>query len=69
MCCRSPVSPSETSIAARERRREIEALSGELGVPLQRIGSVQTGQPRLVVLDAAGKAMQFRGGFDHFGRR
>jgi thiamine-monophosphate kinase len=55
--------------AARERRREIEALSGELGVPLQRIGSVQTGQPRLVVLDAAGKAMQFRGGFDHFGRR
>src|SRR5262245_57934182 len=55
--------------AARERRREIEALSRELGVPLTRIGSVQTGQPRLVVLDAAGKPMQFRGGFDHFARR
>jgi thiamine-monophosphate kinase len=55
--------------AARERRKEIEALSRELGVPLTRVGTVQTGQPRLVVLDAAGKSMQFRGGFDHFARR
>ena len=54
--------------AARERRKEIEALSRELGVALTRIGTVQPGQPRLVVLDAAGKPMQFRGGFDHFAR-
>ena len=54
--------------AARERRKEIEALSRELGVALTRIGTVQPGQPRLVVLDAAGKPMQLRGGFDHFAR-
>jgi thiamine-monophosphate kinase len=55
--------------AARERRREIEALSRELAVPLTRIGAVQSGQPRLAVLDAGGKPMQFRGGFDHFAQR
>jgi thiamine-monophosphate kinase len=55
--------------AARERRREIEALSRELGVPLARIGTVQSGKPRLSILDAAGNAMSFRGGFDHFVQR
>jgi thiamine-monophosphate kinase len=55
--------------AARERRKEIEALSRELGVPLTRIGTVQTGQPRLVVLDAEDKPMAFQGGFDHFAGR
>ena len=54
---------------ARERRKEVEALSRELGVPLTRIGAVQSGQPRLVVLDAADKPMSFRGGFDHFAQR
>jgi thiamine-monophosphate kinase len=54
---------------ARERRKEVEALSRELGVPLTRIGTVQSGQPRLVILDAAGAPMSFRGGFDHFVRR
>ena len=55
--------------AARERRKEIEALSRELGVPLTRIGAVQPGQPRLLVLDAADKPITFRGGFDHFAGR
>ena len=55
--------------APRERRRELEALSRELGVPLARIGTIQSGQPRLVVLDAANQPMRFRGGFDHFASR
>jgi thiamine-monophosphate kinase len=55
--------------APRERRREIDALSRELGVPLTRIGAIQSGQPRLAIVDAAGNAMAFRGGFDHFAQR
>jgi len=55
--------------APRERRREIDALSGELGVALTRIGAIQSGQPRLAIVDAAGKPMPFRGGFDHFAQR
>jgi thiamine-monophosphate kinase len=55
--------------AARERRREVQALSRELGVPLTLIGTVQSGQPRLAVADAAGKPMAFKGGFDHFANR
>ena len=56
--------------AARERRKEIEALSRELGVPLTRVGTDRRADSRaLAVLDAAGKPMQFRGGFDHFARR
>jgi thiamine-monophosphate kinase len=55
--------------APRERRREIDALSRELGVPLTRIGAIQSGQPRLTIVDGAGKPMTFRGGFDHFAQR
>jgi len=55
--------------APRERRREIDALSRELGVPLTRIGAIQSGQPRLAIVDAAGNPMAFRGGFDHFAQR
>jgi thiamine-monophosphate kinase len=54
---------------ARERRKEVEALARELGVPLTRIGVIQSGQPRLTVLDAAQKPMPYRGGFDHFAQR
>jgi thiamine-monophosphate kinase len=52
--------------APQQRRVEIEALSKELGLALSRIGTINTGAPKLVVLDAAGKPMTFRGGFDHF---
>jgi thiamine-monophosphate kinase len=55
--------------AARERRREVQALSRELGIALTRIGTVQSGQPRLVIADAAGKPMSFKPGFDHFANR
>lgn len=52
--------------AAPARRRDLEELAAELGLPLTRIGSVQPGEPRLVVLDAAGEPMRYRRGFDHF---
>ena len=53
--------------AAQAQRGEIESLGRELKLPLARIGAVQAGATKLVVLDAAGKPMQHRGGFDHFG--
>jgi hypothetical protein len=36
---------------------------------MARIGAVQSGQPRLAIVDAAGNPMSFRGGFDHFAQR
>jgi thiamine-monophosphate kinase len=53
---------------ARDRRKEVESLSRELKVPLTRIGSIRSGEPRLVIVDAGGNPMSFRGGFDHFRR-
>jgi thiamine-monophosphate kinase len=55
--------------AARDRRRELEALARELKVPLTRIGSIRSGEPKLVIVDAAQQPMTFRGGFDHFAPR
>lgn len=52
--------------AALGRRAEIEALSAELGLPLTRVGTIQAGEPRLVVLDERGQSMDYRRGFDHF---
>jgi thiamine-monophosphate kinase len=51
---------------ARDRRREVESLSRELTIALTRIGSIRTGEPKLVVMDREHKPMSFRGGFDHF---
>ncbi len=50
------------------KRKEIEALSPRLGLPLTRIGSLRAGIPgAIVLLDAAGQPMQVgRQGFDHF---
>jgi thiamine-monophosphate kinase len=53
-------------MAPQKKRAEIEALSRELKIRLSRIGSMQPGTAKLTVLDAAGKPMAFRGGFDHF---
>jgi len=53
--------------AAHAQRAEIESLGHELRLPLTRIGAIQSGATKLVVLDAAGKPMAHRGGFDHFG--
>jgi thiamine-monophosphate kinase len=52
--------------AALARRAGIEALSAELGLPLTRIGTIQAGEPRLVVLDERGQPMDYRRGFEHF---
>ena len=52
--------------AAPARRAELEALARELGLPLTRIGTIQSGEARLAVLDAKGEAMRFKPGFDHF---
>lgn len=58
--------------AAQQQRREIEALSRELEIPLTRIGAIQVdaaaGAARLQVLDAGGKPIAHRGGYDHFSR-
>lgn len=50
------------------RRAEVQALSRELGLALSRIGSIEAGEGRLAVVDAAGRPIAFRGGFDHFAR-
>jgi thiamine-monophosphate kinase len=52
--------------AAPERRSELEALAKELKIALTRIGRIEAGEPKLTVLDARGKPMPYRGGFDHF---
>lgn len=50
------------------RRAEVQALSRELGLALSRIGSIEAGEGRLAVVDAAGRPIAFRDGFDHFAR-
>ena len=52
--------------APHEHRAELEALSRELGLPLTRIGTIHAGEARLAVLDAQGKPLAHRGGYDHF---
>jgi thiamine-monophosphate kinase len=52
--------------APAARRADLEALSRELGLALTRIGAIQAGEAKLTVLDARGKAMKFKSGFDHF---
>jgi len=50
------------------RRSEVQALSRELALPLSRIGAIEAGEGALSIVDAAGKPIAFRGGFDHFTR-
>ena len=52
--------------APPSRRDVIEALGRELALRLTRIGSIEAGAPRLVVRDAHGAPISYRGGFDHF---
>jgi thiamine-monophosphate kinase len=54
--------------APREHRSELEALAAELGLALTRIGTIEAGTG-LKILDAKGKPLAHRGGFDHFGGR
>ena len=53
--------------AAAERRGELASLAAELSLPLTRVGTIQAGEARLLVLDAQGRPMSYRRGFDHFG--
>jgi thiamine-monophosphate kinase len=52
--------------ADRNRRSALESLSGELGIPLSRIGEITAGEAKLTVLDNAGMPVAHRGGYDHF---
>ncbi len=47
-------------------RAPVESVGKELRLPLSRIGSIRSGASSLEVLDADGRPMSYRGGFDHF---
>jgi len=55
--------------AAPRRREALEALSGELGLALTRIGSIEAGEAKLVVRDAHGEPVPYRRSYDHFRER
>jgi thiamine-monophosphate kinase len=48
------------------RRKDLEALSRELGLRLSLVGSIQKGAPKLHLFDANGGTMSVPAGFDHF---
>ena len=52
--------------APRGHRAELEALSRELGLPLTTHRRDPRRRRRLAVLDAQGKPLAHRGGYDHF---
>jgi len=52
--------------APQAARAEVTALSSELKLALSRVGSIQVGEPRLLVLDSQGRPMAVAHGFDHF---
>ena len=52
--------------APRAHRAELEALAAELKLALTRIGRIEAGAARVTVLDAQGRPLAHRGGFDHF---
>jgi len=52
--------------APRDRRGAIEELSGDIGLPLTRVGTIRGGKPDLEILDGAGHRIVPQRGFDHF---
>ena len=52
--------------AAQDRRSAIETLAKELGLALSRVGSIQEGDARLLLLDKNEKPLAAAPGFDHF---
>ena len=52
--------------APQANRAELAALASDLKLALSRVGSVQSGEARLQVLDARGRPMPVGRGFDHF---
>lgn len=47
-------------------RGEIESLGAELSLRLTRVGSIQRGEPKLLLLDESGAPMPVPRGYDHF---
>jgi thiamine-monophosphate kinase len=54
--------------APRGHRAELDSLAAELSLPLTRIGTIASGTAHVAVLDAQGRPLAHRGGFDHFAR-
>lgn len=52
--------------APQSVRAEVTALSSELKLALSRVGSIQVGEPGLLVRDSQGRPMATGHGFDHF---
>jgi thiamine-monophosphate kinase len=52
--------------APQSNRDELAALATELKLALTRVGSVQSGEARLQMLDSHGRPMAVGRGFDHF---
>jgi thiamine-monophosphate kinase len=52
--------------APQSTRGELQALSVELKLALSRVGSIQSGESKLQVVDAQGRPMALERGFDHF---
>jgi len=52
--------------APRGHRAELEALGVELELRLTRIGAIAAGPARVAILDAQGRSLEHRGGYDHF---
>ena len=52
--------------APQRSRAAVEALSRELGLALCRVGTIQHGSSRLLIVDQDGKPISVERGFDHF---
>jgi thiamine-monophosphate kinase len=52
--------------APTAERSALEALAGELSVPLTRVGAIRAAAPSLSIVDAQGRELPVRRGYDHF---
>jgi thiamine-monophosphate kinase len=52
--------------APQASRGELAALSTDLALALSRVGSIQSGEPKLQVIDKHGRPLAVGRGFDHF---
>lgn len=52
--------------APQSARAALEALSGEVSVPLARVGEIRAGAHALSIIDARGQEVAVPRGFDHF---
>ena len=52
--------------APQSVRAQVEALAVSMRLPLTRVGSIQSGEPKLQLLDAQGRPVTAARGWDHF---